>query len=153
MKPKIKSDSISIEEYKSLSQKKPIRQLEGMVQKAFGACLNGVYKYRLSPNLLYWTYSGAGERKPIRTAVLQKRKGLQKGDYDYRFEILKKDNCGCGNYYQWTIYLEFKSQKGSLTVEQKVLFEKRKGIANIKCYFPKSVEEGIKILENEGVLV
>jgi len=152
MKPKTKTDSISIEEHKNLENKKKRRQPEGYVQSAFGQCLNGAFRYRLSPNLIYWTYSAAGERKSLKTSALQKRKGLQKGDYDYRFEIMKKGNCGCNSYYLHIIYLEFKSKKGSLTVEQKTLFEKRKNIENVKCYFPKTVQEGIELLEKEGIL-
>lgn len=142
---------VSIAQYKSLVKKR--KQPEGEIQSKFGQMLNGNLKHRLSPNLIYWTYSSAGEKKPIRTAVLQKRKGVIPGDSDYRFEILRKSECGCGNDYQYTIYLEFKSQKGSLTPGQKTFKEKHSNIKNVICYYPRSVEEGIKILEKEGILL
>lgn len=163
---KTKQQSISIEEYKNLSKDKaPRKQPEGINQRVFGEMLNGIYKHKLSPNLIYWTYSGAGEKKPLRTAVNQKRKGLQRGDPDYRFEIKEiEEVCesiipGSGiiysltRYIQRIVYIEFKSQAGSLSKEQKEFFKKHEGLENVKCYIAKSPEEGIKILIQEGIVI
>ena len=133
--------------------KKRNRQLEGMEQSLFGQLLNGIYRPRLSKDLIYWTYSGAGEAKSFSTGVMQKRKGLQKGDWDYRFEIAEISKCGCNNRIQRTVYIEFKTKTGSLTKEQKQLLSARQGIDNIACYIAKDVEEGIKILLKEKVLI
>ena len=138
--------TITAEEYRnSVSKGKPRQQLEGQSQRNFGMLLNGVMRYRLSPNLLFWTYSAAGERKGLKTAVLQKRKGMQKGDFDYRFEMSKDGALR-------VIYIEFKTAKGSLTAEQKIFMARHSGLKNCACYLARSVEEGVGFLEKEGVL-
>lgn len=133
--------------------KKKNRQLEGMEQSLFGQLLNGIYRPRLSKNLIYWTYSGAGEAKSLSTGVMQKRKGLQKGDWDYRFEIAELSKCGCNNRIQRTIYIEFKTKTGSLTKEQKTLLDRRGSLDNVASYRAETAEEGIKILLKEKVLI
>lgn len=135
---------VSIAEYKQLT-KKPAKQLEGQHQTTLGSLLNGIYKPRLNPDLIFWSYSAAGERKHLKTAVLQKRKGLQKGKPDYEF--LLKD----GDFLR-TVFLETKTTKGSLTPEQKEFFKKHEGLKNVKCRLSKSVAESIEILMQEGVI-
>ena len=126
-------------------QKKPIKQLEGAAQRTFGALLNYSYKSRLSPNLIFWTYSGAGEKKSLKTAVLQKRKGLQKGDLDYRFHLVEGDKLKL-------VLIEFKTTTGNLTPEQKELFKRHEGLENVKCYVARSPEEAINILIKERII-
>jgi hypothetical protein len=139
---------MNINKYKSLTskQKQPNKQIEGQHQTQLGALLNGRLNPFLNPNLIFWTYSASGERKHLKTAVLQKRKGLQRGDFDYRFEI--KDN----NLLR-LVYLETKTTKGALTLEQKQFKERKEGLINAKCYTSKSLEESLNILSKEGVLL
>lgn len=136
---------MNIQEYQNLATKKPRRQIEGQHQKALGGLLNGALKPRLNPNLIFWTYSGSGEKKGIKTAVLQKRKGLQRGDFDYRFEIKDADILRI-------VYLETKTSKGSLTPEQRLFQARHDGLLNARCYTSKSIEESIQILEKENII-
>jgi hypothetical protein len=136
---------MNIQEYHNLTAKKPRKQIEGKHQIGLGGLLNGRLKPRLNPNLVFWTYSGSGEKKGIKTAVLQKRKGLQRGDFDYRFELRDGDILRI-------IYLETKTVKGSLTPEQRIFKARHDGLLNAKCYTSKSVEESVEILEKENIL-
>ena len=138
------SESISIQEYNKLVKTKK-RQPEGQLQSTLGRKLNGIWKTRLNPNLVYWTYSGAGEKKPMMTAVMQKRKGLKKGDFDYRFEINKK-----GVLHM--VYLELKSSKGSLTKDQKIFLERHEGLVNVAIGSAKDMKEIEEFLVTNEVL-
>lgn len=126
--------------------KKKYNQIEGQHQRTLGGLLNGSFKNRLNPNLVFWTYSGSGEYKTIKTASLQKRKGLQKGDFDYRFEIKDGDLLRI-------VYLETKSGSGSLTKDQKRFKENHENISNCKCYLSNDIEESLNILKQEKVLL
>jgi hypothetical protein len=139
---------MNVKEYHDLlgKTKKPRKQLEGLHQKKLGDLLNGTLKAKISPCLIFWTYSASGEKKPIKTAVLQKRKGLKRGDFDYRFEIRE------GSFLRM-VYLETKTTSGSLTTEQKQFMKKKEGLTNASCYTSKSIEESIKILEDERILL
>ena len=141
---------MNIQEYHSLILKKPAKkprkQIEGKHQRTLGGLLNGRLKPLLNPNLVFWTYSPAGEKKSKKTAVLQKIKGLQRGDFDYRFELRDGDILRI-------VYLETKTAKGSLTPEQRLFKARHDGLLNAKCYTSKSVEESVEILEKENVLL
>jgi len=144
--------TISAEDFKKIFAKSR-RQPEGKHQQIFGQLLNGIYKPSLSQDLAFWTYSAAGEQKPLKTGVLQKRKGMQKGDFDYRFELRERFRGVNSSDVLRIIYIEFKSEAGSLTKEQKIFREKHQGLSNVACYIAKSPEEAIKILQREGVLI
>lgn len=140
--------AITAAEYRALQKKprKPMRQIEGAAQRTFGQLLNFSYKPRLSPNLAFWSYSGSGERKSLKTGILQKRKGLMRGAPDYFFNIVE-------NGKLHVIYIEFKTSTGSLTPEQKEFFKRHEGLENAKCYLARSPEEAIEICFKERILI
>ena len=84
--------------------------------------------------LIYWTYSPAGELRNKIVAIKLKKKGVKKGDADYRLEFVK-------NKIQYIGYFEIKVGKNKLTKEQKEIFELRKDLRNVKCYVCYSIEE------------
>ena len=132
---------VSVSQYKKLLKPKH-KQPEGVQQVRFGSFLKSA---KLKDNVIFYTYSGAGEKKPMTTAINQKRKGLRRGDLDYRFEIVDNNKLRL-------VYIEFKSSKGSLTPEQKIFFERHKDLDNATCYIAKSAEEGVEILKMEKLL-
>lgn len=139
--------SISAEEYrKAVEKKKPRRQIEGQFQRNLGLMLNGIWAYRLNPNLVFWTYSGAGEKKSIKTAVWHKKKGLHKGDWDYRFEIAE-------NGILRLVYMEAKTTSGSLTAEQKIFRQKKEGLKNVTFGIVEDIYKAEKFLLETGVFV
>lgn len=138
---------MSAEQFRNIVRvKKPIRQIEGAAQRTFGQLLNFAYRPRLSRNLSWWSYSGAGERKSLKTGGLQKTKGMQKGKPDYEFYLIE-------NGLLYAVFVEFKTSSGSLTVEQKEFFKRHEGLRNVKCYIARSAEEGIEILFKEKILL
>ena len=132
---------VSISQYKKLLKPKR-KQPEGVQQVRFGSFLRTA---NFKENVVFFTYSGAGEKKPMTTAVNQKRKGLRRGDLDYRFEIVDNNKLRL-------VYIEFKSSKGRLTPEQELFFERHKDLDNATCYIAKSAEEGVEILKTEKLL-
>jgi hypothetical protein len=143
-------NSISLKDYKNLiEQKTPKkrRQIEGKLQMDIGKMLRGVWSYRLNPNLIFWTYSGAGEKKdPRTTGKWQKIKGLAKGDPDYRFEIIRDETLHL-------VYLETKTTNGSLTKEQKNFFESHKNLANVTCGVAKDMQEVENLLLKTEIFI
>lgn len=137
---------ISLKQYNEIINKPKRKQPEGNLQTNLGEMLNGIWSYRLNPNIIYWTYSGAGERKPLKTGVLQKRKGLKKGDLDYRFEIKEQNTMR-------VVYLELKSGTGSLTKEQKLFIENHKNLDNVICGTAKTMQEIESFLLHNKVLI
>lgn len=133
---------MKLEDYKKLVKKK---QPEGKLQSEIGAYLNSTFLMQKSNDLVFFTYSGAGEKKTIKTAVLQKRKGLQKGDFDYRFEIKRGD-------ILHMIYIEIKSQSGALTKEQKQFLKMKENLKNVACYVCVSFYDFIEILKKEKII-
>ncbi len=133
------------EEYKKLGTKKR-KQPEGRLQMDLGRMLKGIWKYRLNPNITYWTYSGAGERKDKKGALWQFLKGLNPGDSDYRFQIAE-DNI------LRLVFLETKSSKGCLTLDQKAFFEKHKNLKNVTCGTAKDMQEVEEFLVKTKVFV
>jgi hypothetical protein len=91
--------------------------------------------------LIYWTYSPAGELRNKLVAIKLKRKGVKKGDADYRLEFVKND-------IQYIGYFEIKFGKNKLTKDQKQIFEIRSKIKNTKCYTCYSFEEFEDSLNN-----
>ena len=91
--------------------------------------------------LIYWTYSPAGELRNKLIAIKLKRKGVKKGDADYRLEFVK-------NNIQYNGYFEIKFGKNKLTKEQKEIFESRSKAKNAKCYACYSFEEFQDSLNN-----
>lgn len=140
------TDNLSVEEYKSLYHKKKRQQPEGKLQINLGKLLNGVWRYRLNPNLIFWTYSGAGERKDKKGALWQFLKGLKKGDLDYRFHLAENGDLRM-------VFLETKSSKGSLTPDQKIFIEKHKNLRNASCGIVQDILEAQEFLEKERVLI
>lgn len=141
---------MNFQEYHDLiatkKKRKPYRQIEGQHQTNLGMLLNGVLRGRMSPKLIFWSYSASGEKKPLKTAILQKRKGLQKGKLDYEFFLNEENNMRA-------VFLETKTTTGSLTPEQKQFFKSFEEIQNVSCYTSKSIEESIQILEKEKILL
>lgn len=143
-------ESMSLAEYRAKylepKPKKKRNQVEGQFQRNLGQMLNGVWAYRLNPQIVFWTYSGAGEYKPIKTAVWQNKKGLKKGDWDYRFEIADGDILRI-------VYMEAKSITGSLTKEQKEFRAKKEGLKNVKFGIAETMQEAEKFLLDSGIFV
>lgn len=124
----------------------PRRQIEGKLQRKVGKYLRTNFLLLKLPNVLFFTYSCAGEYKTKKTAGLQKAKGAQKGDWDYRFEV---DIDG----WQHTIHMEAKSPTGDLTKEQKALRKRKEGLKNVRFYVFESYWEFIEILKKEKIIL
>lgn len=135
---------MNLTQYKNQPKKR--KQPEGEHQKTLGLMLNGILKPRLNPSLIFWTYSGAGERKSLKTGILQKRKGLMRGDFDYRFELREGD-------IMRVVYIETKSSKGSLNESQKAFQKNHENLENAVCYTSKDIEESLNILKKEKILI
>jgi len=109
--------------------------LEDAIHKQIGGYLRANERKLKGCGLVYYTYSPAGEKRHIRTAVTLKTKGVQRGDPDYRLEFVKDD-------VQYTLYLEIKrSTRSKLTKEQQAFFEAKKNVKNVRCYIAYSVED------------
>ena len=135
------------EEYKKLTRKTVKRkQPEGALQINLGKMLKGVWRYRLNPNITYWTYSGAGERKDKKGALWQYLKGLNPGDSDYRWQIAEDGILRM-------VFLETKSGSGSLTADQKLFFERHKGLSNVACGIAKDMQEVEEFLVKTRVFI
>ena len=108
-----------------------------------------IQKYETYKKLdcVFWSYVASGEYRKPTTAAMLKKKGLKAGQADYFF--IKRDK----NLIDHLIWIEFKTQKGTQQENQKE-FEKVFEVAkNSQYYLARSVEEGLKILEQEGVLL
>lgn len=165
MKQKIKSDFISAEEYHQQIQPVKKRQFEKRLQMDFGKILYGFEQYnKFSPNLIKFSYIANGEKRPGEVKELPNKKGklikkhisrvgrelkikgVRKGIFDYFF-CIKKDGLG------FDIWLEAKAPDGKMTKEQLEFKKKAEGIYNIKIYEFRSVHEGVRYLEKEGILI
>ena len=91
--------------------------------------------------LIYYTYSPAGEERNVIVGANLKRKGVMKGDADYRLEFIKKD-------VQHTLYIEVKAGKNKLTKEQAEIFEARKNIKNTFCIIARSLDDFIRAVDD-----
>jgi hypothetical protein len=154
-------NSISVEDYKNLTKKKKsYSQEESDLQKSFGLQLAGYERWgKLSKKLIKYSYIANGEQRPSkvingrrfsRVGCDLKKKGVKKGVFDYYFCIEKEFN---DLRIGFDIWLEAKSKTGSLTKEQKEFKKKAEGVFNVKIHEFRSVQEGLKILEQEGVLL
>jgi len=92
------------------------------------------------------TYMPFGEQRSAKTGALLKKKGTIKGVPDWLFI---KDEEGSAKM----IWLEFKAEKGVQSNEQFDFETNCQHFKNMKYYLPRSVAEGIKILEQEGILL
>lgn len=169
-------DIITPKEYKALSQEdqpKRRRQIEKKLQMDFGKMLFQCEVYnKLNPNLIKWSYIANGEKRPgevkeimgkrgklVKTHISRvgadlKIKGVRKGIFDYYFCIKKQvilDKVSFDIVYE--IWLEAKAPDGKMTKDQLEFKKKAEGIFNIKIYEFRSVNEGIRILEQEGILI
>ena len=95
-------------------------------------------------NCIHWGYSGSGEKRNLITGALLKAKGLKRGEPDYHFYYTK-------NNLLFVLFLEFKSQKGKQSDEQKHFENKFKGLENCNYFIVKSAKEGIDILKEVGI--
>ncbi|NBV06682.1 MAG: hypothetical protein EBS06_05540 [Proteobacteria bacterium] len=154
-------NSISAEEYKEIfAPKKKRNQEESTLQKNFGQILAGYEKWgKLSADLVKYSYIANGEQRPAtiingkrwsKTGADLKKKGVKKGVFDYFFCIEREF---IKTRIAFDIWLEAKSSTGFLTKEQKEFKARAEGIFNIKIFEFRSVEEGLKILKQEGILI
>jgi len=127
---------VSVEQYRKMikATKKKRNQIEGKMQRDLGDMLRGIWAYRLNPNLIFWTYSGSGEKKDKTGAYWQYRKGLTKGDLDYRFHLAIDGVLAM-------VFLETKRPKGSLSREQKNFIKNHEGLSNAQCGVAKNMQE------------
>ena len=132
--------------------------VEGCLHKQFGSLINK-YEALNKLNCIFWTYSAAGEKRTITTASLLKAKGLQSGQPDYHF--IKRVNLIYDHLLRnidFTIYLEFKkpkttTAKGKQSESQKDFEARFKDSDNSKYYVVYSVDQALKVLEKEGILL
>lgn len=128
--------------FKSLKAKPP---KEDILHKQIGGWLTLNENNLKSKGLTYYTYSPAGEKRQAITGALLKKKGVRKGDPDYRLEF-KKDN------RQYSLYIECKrDEKGRLTEEQQKFFDNHEGLDNVKCHKTWTLEQFIKAV-NEFII-
>ena len=137
---------------------------EGCLHKQFGSLINK-YTALNKLNCVFWSYSASGEKRTITTASLLKAKGLQSGQPDYHFIKRLKLNYGTlSRNIDHTIYLEFKkpetitvegkkSAKGKQSDNQKAFEARFKDSDNSRYYVVHSVDEALRVLEKEGILL
>ena len=119
---------------------------EDKIHLAFGQIIQK-YQFYNKLKVCAWTYFPAGELRTHSTGVLLKKKGLQRGFPDYLF--IKPEVEGNAEM----IWLEFKAEKGTQS-EHQINFQVSCDLtSNMRYYLPRSVEEGVKILEKEGILI
>lgn len=99
-------------------------------------------------NALAWTYVASGEKRNLATASMLKKKGVRPGWPDYIF--ISGDKMGINAK---TIFLEFKVENGKQSPEQKQFDQALDGCQNIRYYLVRSVENAVRILEQEGILI
>lgn len=125
-------------------RKKGIGQ-EDKIHLQFGQLIQKYKLYNRLKNCLVATYMPFGEKRSLATGVLLKKKGTIRGIPDWLFI---KNNGGIIEI----IWLEFKAEKGKQSPEQ-IDFQKMcLPIKNMRYYLPRSVNEGLEILEQEGIL-
>jgi hypothetical protein len=118
---------------------------EDMMHKNFGGLLRQYQAYgRLDCE--WFSYDASGEYRKQTTGALLKAKGLAPGKSDYEFKKLKNDT-------MHHIYIEMKAGKGKQSEYQKKFEETCRDSVNNTYYLAYSVEEAIKILEKEKILI
>jgi hypothetical protein len=116
---------------------------EDKIHKEFSKQVNILENTR-NLNCIHWGYSGSGEKRNLITGALLKAKGLKKGEPDYHF-FYKKDNI------LNILFLEFKSDTGKQSEDQKYFEDKFKNFLNCNYFIARSEREGIDILEALGI--
>jgi hypothetical protein len=116
---------------------------EDQLHKQFAALIKK-YEKMGKLNCSFWSYDASGENRTLQTGALLKAKGLRPGKSDYEFKIVKS-----GIAYH--IYIEFKTETGKQSPNQK-LFEESCRAVNESYHIARSVQDGLKILEEEGII-
>lgn len=113
---------------------------EDIIHKQIGSYLRAYSRELKDKGLTYYTYSPAGEKRHIRTAVTLKKKGVQRGDPDYRLQFVKND-------VMYTLFVEIKrSKRSKLTDEQTTFFNEHENLKNAKCYIAYGLKDFVKIV-------
>lgn len=123
--------------------------IEDIIHQKFAAQVKQLELYN-KLNCIWWSYDASGEKRSPITGSLLKSKGLNSGQADYHFITLRGD-------IAHIIYIEFKRPKigtkpAGKQSENQIKFQQRLKASNIKYYLAYSVDEGIKILEKEGII-
>jgi hypothetical protein len=114
--------------------------IEDKMHKSFATIVRS-YEAFNQLNCTFWSYYPAGENRTVTTGSLLKAKGSKCGIPDFFF-IQEHEN-----FYNLT-WIEFKTPTGKQSESQKEFEEIFK-----KDYFiARSVEEGVKILEERGIV-
>lgn len=118
---------------------------EDKIHVQFGLLIQRYKFYNKLKNCSIATYMPFGERRTLATGALLKKKGTIRGVPDWLFI---KDNNGAAEF----IWLEFKAEKGKQSPEQVDFQKVCDKTKNMRYYLPRSVAEGIGILERENLL-
>lgn len=119
---------------------------EDKIHVQFGQLIQQYDFYHKLKNCPHWSYQPFGEQRSKLTGGLLKKKGTKKGVPDYLF--IKNVN-GVAEF----IWLEFKALKGKQSDEQFNFQITCEHLKNMTYYLPRSVEEAVKILEQEQILI
>jgi hypothetical protein len=119
--------------------------LEDKIHTIFGQLVQQ-YKAYKKLNCSIATYMPFGEKRNLATGALLKKKGAIRGVPDWLFI---KDNGGNAEM----IWLEFKTEKGKQSTEQQEFEFKCKQLKNARYYLARSVEDGLKVLEKEKLII
>lgn len=112
----------------------------------FGLLLQQYEHFKKMPDVLAWSYLPMGEYRKPSTAAMLKKKGVKSGWPDYIFFVYSK------NKPINIIYLEFKTSIGKQQKTQKDFELTFAGSPNSQYYLVRSVQEAIKICEEESIL-
>lgn len=130
-----------------MTRKKGIGQEDKMHMK-FGLLMRQYEGYKKMPSVIRWCYFPAGEKRTLRTAQMLKKKGSQAGFPDYIFFVFDKKTQLVNIYF-----LEFKTETGKQQKTQQDFELAFAGSPNAVYVLVRSVEEAIKFLEKEEILI
>lgn len=124
--------------------------IEDKIHKQFASQVKTLEFYD-KLNCLWWSYDASGEKRSAITGSLLKTKGLNSGQADYHFITLR-------GHIAHIIYIEFKRPKigtkpAGKQSDNQIEFQRRLEADNIRYYLAYSVDEAIRVLEKEGVLI
>ena len=133
--------------------------VEDIIHKKFAAVVRQYEVYN-QLKCSFWTYTPFGEFRKKTTAFLLAAKGTKAGVADYLFIKRKLSGIkpdGSDLFDLHYIWIEFKKPKtetaaGKQNDSQKAFEAIFKDSLNSRYYIAYSVEEGIKILQKEGIL-
>jgi len=147
--PKIKSESISVDEYKGLNtqRRRGIGQ-EDHMHIQFGCLMQKYKKMGKMPDVISWSYFPAGEYRKKPTASMLKKKGTAAGWPDYIFFIYDKRKSGVSIYF-----LEFKTEIGKQQKTQQDFQLSFAGSSNTSYHVIRSVQEAVELFEDAGILL